>query len=84
MIWRALDAIADWLRTGLGYRMQLRVGIAIVVLTIPLYPMGFFTSEPRGVWLMSTAALTLTGITWVIAAEAANEARRRRKSDGDP
>lgn len=69
MITKVLDWMADWLIHELTARAQLRLGVVLCLVTIPLYPYVFFSGEPPLIYLMSAAALTLTGIGIVLGAE---------------
>lgn len=69
MILRALDRIAYWLRDGFGPQAQLRMGICLVLLSLPFYAYLPFSGEPPVIYFLSVAALTMTGITIVVAAE---------------
>lgn len=66
---KLLDRIADWLQDVLGARAQLRLGVALVLLSLPLYVYLPFSGEPPLIYLMSALALTLSGISIVVAAE---------------
>ena len=66
---RLLDAIADWLMDVLNARVQLRAGVALVLLSIPLFAYAPFSGEPLLIYLMSALALTLTGVSIVLGAE---------------
>lgn len=66
---RLIDAVADWLRDGLGARAQLRLGVLLTFGTLPMYAWLPFSGEPPAVYAMSTAALTLSGIGIVVGAE---------------
>lgn len=75
-MWRPIDRLATWLRHSLGYQAQLRLGIVIVLASLPLYLYAPFSGEPPLIYLMSAGALTLSGIGIVVAAEAAKEASK--------
>lgn len=66
---RLLDRIADWLMDVLSARVQLRAGVALVLLSIPLFVYAPFSGEPLLIYLMSAFALTLTGVSIVLGAE---------------
>jgi Mn2+/Fe2+ NRAMP family transporter len=67
---RILDRIAQWLHDSLSARARLRFGILTVISSIPWTILSVvFTDEPANVLIMSGAALFLTGITIVVAAE---------------
>lgn len=66
---RATDAIADWLVHELDARAQLRFGVWLVLGSLPLYVYVLWSHEPPLIYLMSAAALTLTGIGTVVSAE---------------
>lgn len=66
---RLLDAIADWLLHVLQARAQLRLGVALCLLSVPIYAWTPFSGEPVMIYLMSAAAITLTGVSIVISAE---------------
>ena len=67
--WRPIDAIADWLVHTLDARAQLRFGVLLTLASLPLWVWGAFTTEPKLVYLMSAAALTIGGISTVLTAE---------------
>lgn len=69
MILRMLDKMADWLIDELDARAQLRAGVALVLVSIPLYVYAPWSGEPPLIYLMSAAALTLTGVSIVLGAE---------------
>lgn len=66
---RVLDAIGDWLRHTFGVQAQLRMGVLMVLASLPLIVHGFFTSEPFLVYEMSAFALLFAGIGVVVTAE---------------
>lgn len=66
---RLLDRIADWLVHELDARAQLRFGVALCIVSLPLAVYGPFSGEPLFVYEMSAAAITLTGIGIVLSAE---------------
>lgn len=79
-MWRPIDAIADWLRHGLGARAQLRLGIlAVIIGAIWTTLVLLFGNEPPNVIGMSGVALILGGITMVISAEVLEQG----ESDGE-
>jgi hypothetical protein len=53
----------------MGAQNQLRLGILLVLASIPLYLYAPFSGEPLLIYLMSAAALTLTGVGIVVSAE---------------
>lgn len=67
--WSPIDRIADWLVDELDARAQLRFGVLLVLASIPLFVYSIWTEEPLLVYLMSAAALTLTGLGIVVGAE---------------
>lgn len=73
---RLIDAIADWLRDRLGYRAQMRMGVILVLGSLPFYLYGPFAGEPPVIYYLSVVAVTLSGISIVVAAEAAEEASK--------
>lgn len=64
-----IDRIGDWLVHELSAHAQLRLGVLLFLGSLPLYPAVFFVDEPPLIFLMSAAALTLTGIGIVLGAE---------------
>lgn len=78
-----LDCMADWLAEHLGPQNQLRLGILLVWLSLPLYIYAPFTSEPLLVYLMSAVAITLTGATLVVSAEVLKEQEHQREQQED-
>jgi len=64
-----LDRIADWLIHELDARAQLRMGVALCLLSLPLYAYAPFSGEPMLIYLMSAGALTLTGVGIVLGGE---------------
>lgn len=72
-VMKATDAIADWLVHCLNARAQLRFGVWLVLGSVPLYVYAPFSGEPPIIYLMSAAAITLTGIGTVISAEVLEE-----------
>jgi hypothetical protein len=66
---RVLDAIADWLMDVLSARVQLRAGVLLVLLSIPLFVYAPFSGEPLLIYLMSALAISLTGVSIVLGAE---------------
>lgn len=68
-----LDGFAEWLRHRLGVQNQLRMGVLMVMGSVPLLLWGFFTDEPFLVYQMSAAALLFGGIGVVVTAETLNE-----------
>lgn len=67
--WKPVDRIADWLVDELSARAQLRLGVLLVVFSLPFLVYGFWTEEPFLVYQMSALALLLTGIGIVVGAE---------------
>ncbi len=61
--------MAGWLGARMGAQNQLRLGILLVLASIPLYLYAPFSGEPLLIYLMSAAALTLTGVGIVVSAE---------------
>ena len=68
-LWRPIDAIADWLRHSFGPQAQLRMGVVMVLASLPLFVYGFYANEPFVVYQMSAAALLVAGIGVVVTAE---------------
>lgn len=66
---KLIDALADWLADRFHARNQLRLGILLVLASVPLYAYLPFSGEPPIIYFMSAAALTISGITTVVAAE---------------
>lgn len=67
--WRPIDCMARWLGRNMGAENQLRLGILLVILSLPLYGYAPFSGEPLLIYLMSALALTLTGIGIVVGAQ---------------
>ena len=72
-MWRLVDGMADWLRNSLGVQAQLRMGVLMVLGSVPLVVYGAWTSEPFLVYEMSAAALLFGGIGVVVTAETLSE-----------
>jgi hypothetical protein len=70
---RFLDELAAWLRHRLGVQNQLRLGVVMVLASIPLIVWGFWTEEPFLVYEMSAVALLFGGVGVVVTAETLNE-----------
>jgi F0F1-type ATP synthase assembly protein I len=70
-IWKPVDAFADWLRHRFGVQAQLRMGVLMVGVGVGYLLVAPFTSEPRGVYVMS--ALALMGVGVVVSAETLRE-----------
>lgn len=68
-MWKPIDAMAAWLGDRLDAGWQLRIGILLVVLSLPLYAYAPFSGEPVGIFLMSAVAITLSGVSIVVSAE---------------
>lgn len=45
-MWRLVDGIADWLRHSLGAQAQLRLGVLMVLGSLPLAVYGPWSGEP--------------------------------------
>lgn len=69
-IWKPIDSIADWLLHSLSNQVQLRIGVLVTFLSLPLLGWMSVTKEARLIFFMSAAALTLSGISWIISAQA--------------
>lgn len=67
--WRLVDAIATWLGSRLTAHAQLRLGILMVLASIPLAIYGPFSGEPLVIYEMSALALTIAGVGVVVTAE---------------
>lgn len=80
-VMRATDAIANWLVHCLDARHQLRFGVWLVLGSIPIYVYCPFSGEPPIIYLMSAAAITLTGIGTVISAEVLEQGEDGEDSD---
>ena len=68
-LWRPIDWLAEWLAESFEPRNQLRLGILLLLGSLPLLLWTLRTNEPKLIFFMSALALTLTGITIVFAAE---------------
>ena len=68
-----LDGLAAWLRHRLGVQNQLRMGVLMVLGSIPLIVWGFWTDEPFLVYQMSAFAMLIGGVGVVVTAETLNE-----------
>jgi len=68
-MWRPVDWLAGWLCRHMNAGNQLRLGIVCVAVSLPLWVYGPFSGEPLLIYLMSAAALTLTGVGLVIGAQ---------------
>ncbi len=69
MIWRPIDALAGWVGDKLTAKHQMRMGILLVLVSLFLYVYLPFSGEPPVIYLMSAFAITITGVTVVMAAE---------------
>ena len=69
MMWRPIDRMAAWLGDHLDAHWQLRIGILLVLTSIPLYVYLPFSGEPPIIYAMSAVAITLTGVSIVVGAE---------------
>jgi len=65
---RLLDAIAERI-LRMHMITQMRLGVALTLLSIPFYVYMPFSGEPPVVYFLSAMALTLTGITIIFAAQ---------------
>lgn len=65
---RFLDAIGDWVARGCTPRVQRRIGVVMVLISLPLFVVGFFVNEPFLVYQMSAMALLFSGLSTVVAA----------------
>lgn len=66
---RVLDVIGAWIARVFGpVKMQVRVGVACVLGSIPLAVYGPWSGEQFLIYEMSAAALTITGVGIIIAA----------------
>lgn len=72
-MWRPIDGLAEWLRHTFGVQAQLRMGVLMVLGSIPLLVYGFWTHEPFLVYQMSAFALLFAGIGVVVTAETLQE-----------
>jgi hypothetical protein len=81
-MWRPIDAFADWLRHSLGFRAQLRIGVLLMLCSLPFLaymPVAVMSGEPPVIYLMSWLALFIAGLGLIITAEVgevAEEANR--------
>lgn len=67
--WKPFDAMAQWLGRNMGAQAQLRFGILLCIISLPLYAWGPFSGEPLLIYMMSAFAITLTGIGIVVGAQ---------------
>lgn len=72
-MWRLIDRVGEWLRHTFGVQAQLRMGVMMVLGSLPLIVYGFWTDEPFLVYQMSAAALLFAGIGVVVTAETLQE-----------
>lgn len=72
-MWRPIDGVAEWLRHTFGVQAQLRMGVLMVLGSLPLIVYGMWTDEPFLVYQMSAAALLFAGIGVVVTAETLQE-----------
>ncbi len=70
---RVLDMIAGWIDRVFDPQMQKRTGALLILLSLPLYPVAFLVEEPKLVYWMSAAAISLTGWSIVVGAQALAE-----------
>lgn len=64
-----IDAIGKWLLEELSAHAQLRMGVILVLLSIPLMIYGPFSGEQFLIYEMSAFALTLSGVGIVVGAQ---------------
>lgn len=74
LLLRVLDSIAEWIQDGVDLRVQQRIAVLVILLSLVLIPYGPYSGEPLLVYEMSALALTLTGITWLASLVAARKA----------
>lgn len=72
-IWKYVDIHADWLRRVFTPQRQMRMGVLMIWLAIPLCFFVFWTDEPPLVYEMSALALLVGGLGFVITAVLAVE-----------
>lgn len=64
-----LDAVGDWIAARMGAPVvQRRVGVLMLLASVPLFAAGFFVDEPFLVYQMSAAALFFNGVGTLVAA----------------
>lgn len=68
-LWKPIDWLARWLGDHMTAHNQLRLGILLVLGSLPLYGYAPFSGEPPIIYVMSALALTLTGVGIVVGAE---------------
>lgn len=68
-LWKPIDAIADWIVHELDARAQMRAGVLLALLSLPVLVAGLWSTEPFMIYEMSALALTLTGIGIVLNCE---------------
>ncbi len=66
---KLLDTLSHHLQARLTAQAQVRLGILLTLLSLPLYVYLPFSGEPPVIYAMSAVAITLTGMTLVVAAE---------------
>jgi len=64
-----IDKVGNWLLHSLSAHAQLRMGVILVLLSLPLMVYGPFSGEQLLIYEMSAFALTMTGIGIVVGAQ---------------
>jgi hypothetical protein len=65
---RFLDHIGDWIAEHCPPRAQRRIGVAMMLVSIPLFVYAPFSGEPFLIYEMSVGALAFGGLTTIVAA----------------
>jgi hypothetical protein len=70
---RAIDAVGDWIGDHLTPRVQRRLGVLLIVGSLPLAAYGPFSGEQLLIYEMSAFAFTATGIATIVGAVPSEE-----------
>lgn len=68
MILTFIDAIGKYIQKHASVKNQVRLGVVMSLIALPLFVWGFFVDEPFLVYQMSALALFFTGLSTVVAA----------------
>lgn len=83
MLWKPLDAVADWLVERVTARAQTRLGVLLLLWSLYFWVRVFTTKEPIDIYIMSAGALTLSGLTLVVQAETIEIIEKDQKDNAD-
>ena len=86
MLWKPIDAIAEWIQNGVDVAIQQRIAVCAILISLPLVIIGpWITLDPAEllIYQMSAWALTISGITWLSALMGARKVDEAEESS-DP